>query len=387
MIDDHTLLIPSYNRPALLQRLVRHYSDRARPMTLLVLDSSTPDIVDQNAKTLSAYGSLRHVPFPTTISMATKLARGIELVETPYVSICADDDLVFPDGLREATAFMRQQPDYVSAHGLYLNFRLAGNDLHLTREYAGPGNDAQDPGARIFRLLQRYESLFYGVFRTSDLQDIFSAVPTLPTLHYQELFQSVAALIKGKVHRFPRLYAARQSCEPAEPTRDKWQTYYWFADDPAEILEHYRTYRSAVWTFYESRVALPRLGRAAFFRVLDLAHAVYFSAQCPPAYFHSVLEAYWPEDRYVDLEKGDMFEQLHGRTAASRWPPERLLGAARHVLRAAWSAPAVARLDRDVRKAYRTPWRCRLPVRLRWLAGNAEFRGTYFELCHYLDAD
>src|SRR5262249_42353188 len=158
----------------------------------------------------------RHAVFEDTLPMAVKVERGLALVETPFVSLCADDDLVFADGLREGIEFLERHVDYVCAHGLYLNFQEAGDhEVHLMREYAGAGNDASHPGARIFRLFQRYELLFYAVFRTADLREISAGAAAMPTLHFQELFQSVAALIKGKVHRFPTLYGARQSCPAA----------------------------------------------------------------------------------------------------------------------------------------------------------------------------
>ncbi|MGH8743316.1 MAG: TIGR00180 family glycosyltransferase, partial [Burkholderiales bacterium] len=213
MTDGHTLVIPTYNRPALLKRLVRYYCERAPWMNLLVLDSSRTEIAEENAKVLSICGeSVRHVVFPGTIPVAAKLSQGLAFVQTPYASFCGDDDLVFPEELQRAVAFLQNHSDYVCAHGLYLNFRQVNHDIHLMSEYAGPGNEATHPGARIFRLLQKYESLFYGVFRTTDLSDIFSAAASVPSYHYQELFQSVAALIMGKVKRFPTIYAARQSC-------------------------------------------------------------------------------------------------------------------------------------------------------------------------------
>lgn len=395
MIDGHTLVIPTYNRPALFKRLVQYYCERAGPMNLLVLDSSRPEVAKENANALASYGDcVRHVVFPGTTPVAAKLSQGLALVQTPYASFCADDDLVFPKSLHEAVAFLDDHPDYVCAHGLYFNFFQADHDLHLMREYAGPSNEANHPGARIFRLFQKYEPLFYAAFRTPDLRDIVFAAAALPTLHYQELFQSVAAMIKGKVRRFPKVYAARQSCPPAEPEREKWQTYYWFADNLVEVLEHYRIYCGEIWKFYEGHGPAPRLEKESFFKTLDLAHAVYFSAGCPPEYFHSVLQQYWPEDGYFEVNHVDLFDRL--RTAATEpqertatvEPPKRtagrVLALAQH-MRDAWSALGLARLNRNVRKACRTPWKCHLPVRLQWLAGVAEFCNAYLELCYYLD--
>jgi glycosyltransferase domain-containing protein len=391
----HTLVIPAYNRPALLKRLISYYFGRVRPMHVLVLDSSKPEIAAQNADTLAAHEPhVRHITFPTTVAMASKLCQGLALAETPTVSFCADDDLVFPEGLRRARAFLLEHPDHVSAHGLYLNFAEHGNAVHLMREYAGQSNDAAHPGARIFRLCQNYESLFYGVFRADDLRDIFSGVSSLPTLHYQELFQSVAALIKGKVHRFPTFYAARRSGPAAEPDRTRWQTYYWFAENPTEFLEHYLHYRDRVWDFYMRHGAEPRLDRDTLFKVLDVAHGIYFSTGCPPRYFHSVLQQYWPDDDFID-EHVDLFREIRHRSRPTPGSTERLIIKLLRRLRR-WQRPssesaiaaaaALSALDRDIQSKSSRPWKCELPSELKWLATNDDFRASYRELCSYLDA-
>ena len=390
----HTLVIPTFNRPALLLRLVTYYASRAPAMPLLVLDSSEAETAARNAAALAVHGAqTRHMTFPGTMPMATKLSRGLAAVETPTVSFCADDDIVFPDGLRDALAFLADHPDYVSAHGLYLNFGEHGHSIHVTREYAGPSNEAGHPGARIYRLCQDYESLFYGVFRTRDLRDIFDAVAELDTLHYQELFQSIAALIKGKVKRFPKFYAARRSGPAAEPTRDKWQTYYWFADDATEFVQHYVAYRERLFAFYNSHGSEPRLDRKAFFKTLDLAHAVYFSKACPPAYFHSVLQPYWPDDKFIE-KRDDLFQLIrHGATRGVSTPTERLLIKVLRRLRR-WQRPiadnsspaaAVAALNSEIHATFRTAWICELPLALKWIASNDDFRASYRELCIYLD--
>jgi glycosyltransferase domain-containing protein len=387
---DHTIVIPTYNRPQLVARLVAYYARREPRLNLLVLDSSRPEVVDENARSLRSLGGLvRHLAFPQTLPMVGKIANGLGEVATPFVSLCGDDDIVFPDGLREATAFLGRHQDYVSAHGLYVNFRIAGHEVHLMREYSGAGNEAEHPGQRIFSLCENYESLFYAAFRTPDLQRIAAAATALPTLHFQELFQSIAALITGKVKRFPKFYGGRQSCEPAEPERDKWQTYYWFADDPAEFLNHYGAYRDEVWRFYQAHGTAPGLDRNALFRVLDLAHAVYFAGGCPPDYFMSRLQGFWPEAAKAPTVRRDLLHEIRphnahrelrralrlfnflrrrfGRRARSRW------------------ASDIAELDRSVGQSYRAPWSCKLPRGLEWLAAVPDFRRAYGELCLYLD--
>jgi glycosyltransferase domain-containing protein len=411
---NHTLVIPTYNRPELVRRLVAYYRLRSTPVELLVLDSSKPEIAEANAQWFAVHEpAVRHMVFPGTTQVAAKLALGLAHVTTPYVSFCADDDVVFPQGIGDAVRFLAGNLDYVCAHGLYLNFRVGPSDseraalldraddfqldLHVWREYGGPANDAGHPGARIFRLFQNYESLFYAAFRTADLRDIFAGVPGIPSLHFQELFQSVAALIKGKVWRFPGLYAARQSCTPAEPERNNWQTYYWFAENAGELVSQYSTYCNELWRFYEAHGRAPRLDRAAFQRALDLAHAVYFSKGCPPDYFYSTLQAYWPADPYVQPAAVDLFGQmgtdappapapLASAAAPSRWTLRYVRDASRLVLRAARTTPYRISLDWRVRRLGGSPWKLRLPWSVCWLSVRPEFRRTYLELCLYLDS-
>jgi glycosyltransferase domain-containing protein len=386
MIENHTLVIPTYNRPAMLKRLVGFYARRLGRLNMLVLDSSRPEVFQENAAMLASYGDwMQHLQFAGDVPMAVKLHRGLAQVGTRYVSFCADDDVVFPEGLKRAISFLDSHPSHVSAHGRYLNFRVDGNDVEIWIEYAGPGNEAGHPGARIFRLFQKYESLFYGLFRTGDLRDVFAGVASLPTLHYQELFQSAAALIKGKVHRFDAFYAARQSGPAADPARDKWQTSYWFAEQPAEVIEHYRPYCMALWKFYDAYGAEPRLDRVAFLRVLDLAHAVYFATQCSPAYFHSALQAYWPDDHYEEMRSD-------AALGVARWLRRypRLLAPARRAARALEFALGsrgrdVRSLNEEVRDRCRAAWRCRIPGELGALGADSAFRSTVLELCGYLD--
>jgi len=386
VLDRHTLIIPTRNRQVLLRRLVRHFHGLPSGAKLLVLDSSDPEIASANAAAMSFYGSaLRHVIYPATTSPAVKFAQGLTLVDTPYVSFCGDDDLVFVDALRMAVEFLEAHPDYACAHGLYINFREDGNDLHVMREYAGPSIEANAWGGRVFRLLQKYESLFYAVFRTADLGQISAAMQAMPSLLFQELFQSVAALIKGKVKRLPVVYAARQTNPPVDSKRDRWQTYYWFAEQPRELIEHYRSYCDELWRFYEAHSA-PRVEKDAFFKVLDVCHSVYFAAACPPEYFYSALKKYWPEDPYEDVASVDLFNESHSFRMPGIERHGRALRIMQYAIDAVYSAPHIALLNLRSRMTTGRPWKCRLPYSQRRLAAVGAFRSGYLQLCRYMSA-
>ncbi|MDA0813085.1 MAG: TIGR00180 family glycosyltransferase [Verrucomicrobia bacterium] len=384
----HTLVVPTFNRPEQIRQLVTYFKDRAPLQRVLVLDSSVDEVKLQNESMLSSYGdNLDYVTFPSTLPVGAKIARGVAMVQTPFASLCADDDLVFPDGLKEAVAFLESHDDYVGAHGLYINFQTSGKRVLVSREYAGPGNEAEYAGERIFRLLEKYESLFYAVYRRQDLIDIFASTAQLPTLHFQELFQSNAALVKGRVKRFPTAYAARQSCPPAEPERDKWQTYYWFADDPTEMLQHYVAYRDQLYTFYATHAHEVKQDQSEFKRGLDISHAVYFSAKCPADYFYSRLQPTWPPGSSGQptgppplAENGDESNLKELRDWFWTWRHDFV-----ERIKTRDAAKFLVNLDAKTAQQSMTPWVCEPTDGIRWLVNVPQFGDTWHELCAYLD--
>ncbi|MEM9209896.1 MAG: TIGR00180 family glycosyltransferase [Pseudomonadota bacterium] len=395
-LANHTLVVPTYQRPALLKRLMSFLALNGQPMRVLVLDSSRDDNAAINRQTIEGLGGFaRYRHFDSSIPMASKLAKGLADVETPTASFCADDDLVFPSAIFNALDMLDANPDHVSVHGLYFNFGEHGHDIQIMGEYAGYSIDASHPGARIFRLMQSYESVFYGVFRTAQIRQIFEGVAALPSLHYQELFQSTAAMILGKVARLPVFYAARRSGPAAEPDRDKWQTYYWFAEDPTEFMQHYRDYRDHLWSFYQTHSGSAALSRGEFDRICDMCHIMYFSKNCPPAYFHSVLQPFWPNDAF-DEREGDLFADL----GPGEDVPERSAGWLEALLSKMLQAVTHARrfeptenaktdlesLNAEVRALGGTSWNAKIVRDLSWLANNDDFRRRYLNLCEYLNA-
>lgn len=385
---DLTLVVPTYNRHDHLIRLLGYYVKAGAEFSVLVLDSSEPSDQDRNAAFVRQCGErFRHQSFDPSISVAEKLRQGISMLQTGYCALCADDDLVFIDGLRQAHRYLDEHPDCVCTDGIYLNFLHLGNDLHARIEYASKGIDLEDPFARVFRLFQKYESLFYGVFRTRDLLNIFTWVSKNPTLHFQELFQATAALLIGKSHRLTTFYAGRQHCDPAEPSRDKWQTYYWFAENRVELLEHYCAYRQQLADFYQRHGVGPRLSSDEFDKAMDLAHATFFGTNCPPEYFFNVLQPMWPGQAYTKItEKDDILYQLKP-VERRQWEDrfKRLFNWLNEKIQMRYSKSALSSLNAESHKLNKVQLNCVLPDELKWLSGVDEFRSAYMALCNYLD--
>lgn len=388
ILQDLTLVIPTYNRPQFLIRLLNYYASKNSQLQFLILDSSNEENRALNRQAVNGLGKhARYLDFSSSIPVATKLLEGLKQVQTSFCAFCADDDLVFVEGLAEAQSFLKDHPAYVCVDGIYLNFNPQGQDLHLVIEYATKGMNADDAGARVFRLFQKYESIFYGVFRTRDAVKIFTGVSKNPSLHYQELFQATSALLLGKSHRLPVFYAARQHCDPADMTRDKWQTYYWFADNPREFVDHYLAYREELWRFYQAHNPEKKYDQELFKRLMDVSHAMYFGIGCPPAYFHSALQPEaWPKDVF---QKPGYLTNICNQLKSSRrfWlesKMEKFSEVLPKVVASIYRPGSLRRLDRAVQKKTSMQWKCKLNRKLRWLARVSEFQTAYLELCKYM---
>lgn len=384
-----TLVIPTFNRPGHLSRLLSYYAGKNPEFSILVLDSSEPEIQSANSELLRRFaGKAQHMGFPGTIRPSQKLAEGLQHVGTPYAALCADDDIVFPEALGHALDFLGSHPDYVCCDGIYLNFGASKGEINLSVEYGSRSIEAEHPGARVFRLFQRYESLFYAVYRTPDMRDLFSFIKDIPSYHFQELFQAAGTVLKGKTHRLAEFYAARQDCVTAEPTREKWQTFYWFADNNLEFLQHYQGYRDELWRFYDKFSAEPRMQRPTFNSVMDTAHVTFFSTNYPPHYFHSRLQQHWPTEAFKDMRGQDRVYNDLFLERQLTWEPRlielvaRVIDAVRLLLPRLGKrslAKEAARMAEDS-----LGWRCNLDPGLWWMASVPRFRNAFLELCRYL---
>lgn len=390
VLQKNTLIIPTFNRHEHLTRLIRYYSSKKSTMSFLILDSSQPEIAQLNRQSCLMLGDMaKHVIFDESIHPLQKIVDGLKLVATPFCTFCADDDIIFINALSEALSYLENHDDCACVDGVYLSFRVVKNNVQLRIEYSHGGLDARHPVSRVFRLLQKYESLFYGACRTSQVLSVFTSMNNLSTYCYQEFFQSVATLLLGKKHRLPIFYSGRQACDRADPSSVKWNSHNWLIENPSEIIQEYLPYRCELWKFYEKNTIEPTLSHEQFNRSMDLAHVVLLTTACSSKSFYSSLQHYCPNDNFLEIdpytydlsqfkkpyhrkwdtytEKALKFMQKHQKKIASLFYRNNL-----------------KELNVEIQRITNTKWDCGLRADLKWLSTRREFREAYKELCLYL---
>jgi glycosyltransferase domain-containing protein len=270
----YTLVVPTYNRPEELGRLLRFLASQRAEFPVLVLDSSRPENHERNLRTARDLKlDLRLERFDPAMPPWEKFRRGAEMVATEFSSLCADDDLVLVSSLGKIVDFLQGNPDYSLAHGWYFEFYLS--DVLGIRQvvYRGPSLDAERPADRLHQLFGKYQALTYGVHRTGVLRDIMREVQGVQTMLGRELLGGALAVVAGKVARLPVLYLGR-NIGPSEPYAD-WNPFDFLVQSPQRLFEEYRRYREI----------LIRYGGldAAEADFVDLAHLRYLADYFKPA--------------------------------------------------------------------------------------------------------
>ena len=194
----------------------------------------------------------------------------------------------------------------------------------------------------------------------------------------------MAVVLKGKTYKLPIYYAGRQKCEMADPSLKRWQTYYWFAENRIEFLEHYNEYRNELFEFYKEYVIDLGLESSNFIQLMDLAHASFFSKNCAFDYFNGIANQHFSLDRYSD-EETDIIQNMK---SPARQYIEKLLEYSTKIINIGirgFSFPwHLMILNKSMNKKYGYSYKCKLSKRIKWISAEKEFQYAYKELYMYL---
>jgi len=275
----YTLIIPTYNRPALLKKLITYLSQMRVAFNIMVLDSSNADVQIGNESFCGNSSlNINYRGYPEETKPLDKWLDGLNKVSSQYVSFCADDDFVFPDAIAESIDFLSRNHDYIACHGNYINFD-PDNHANMHVEYSGLSIDNNSILNRFWQLMSNYEAIAYAIFKTNVIVDTFIHALEFPIPMYSELFLGVHPLIRGKVKRLPHIYYARRAESVSfELHKTKVHPLTYFANHTEEIFVEYARYRNAlIKTILEHECGS---NPDTLARYIDLIHSVYFMYSC-----------------------------------------------------------------------------------------------------------
>jgi glycosyltransferase domain-containing protein len=237
----YTVLVPTFERPALLERLLGWLGRSGHAHAVLVLDSSLPAVQEQNRRAVGRLALARHLSFPPEMDPYVKMREGLRSVDTAYCSICADDDMFVPSAVQQCLEALEEDPAAVLAHGYYFNFSEAQAFNLSYVVYRGRSVDEATPLARLRSQFSAYEAVLYGVFRTPMAQRVFRDVDRIDSVLGKELLTAALTVALGKTLRIPEFYYGRCTGDSLLYTR--WHPHQILAEQPQALFAEHPVFR------------------------------------------------------------------------------------------------------------------------------------------------
>ncbi len=265
-----TVVLPTRNRPDNLPGQLRLF--RRVPYPVIVADSSEPDAADRIRAMASGIAEYRVLP--PELTLYDKLESVLGTIETPFVLLAADRKITLPHAIEPLLAHLIAHEDHIAAIGYILGFTAHPDTIDINRMiWFTPTIDDDDPLQRHFRLMQRYQSRAFGMFRTAPLRQAVTQARRVDGALFQETLMMNALALQGKLARLPVILSLQSTERSFHPPKRN-DPLYWFVDDADSFFRHYLRYRSALTDFMRA-LGIPPPPGADLERVVDMVHAVW----------------------------------------------------------------------------------------------------------------
>ena len=214
--DAFSLVIPTFNRPVFLQRLLNYYCDLRASFGIVVADSSSGSALEENlSMTARAQQILdvKHQAYPSDTAPYKKLTDALGKIKSEYAAICADDDFITPDGVAAGVEFLQHNSGYSIAHGCAAAvWILSGGEIQGASTYPQRSIELDDAAARLEDHLRDYTATYYSIHRREQLVSNMERADA-QTVDYRlgELLPSCLSVIQGKAKALDVLYMVRQA--------------------------------------------------------------------------------------------------------------------------------------------------------------------------------
>jgi glycosyltransferase domain-containing protein len=270
-----TLIVPTYNRNSLLQRLLCFLDNKIAQTELIILDSSSPNIALENAKLTRRFSHAEYRLYPSDTAPFDKFLDGVQRVNTDYVMFLADDDLILPSTLSRLISHLDTTPHAACAHGWSFDFTTTNTLINITSAVS-PG--AHIVGAseaeRVELFIRNYSALTYSMHRTDTARFSLETAASSESIMMKELMAGAATVASGEAHCLPFLSHGR-AIGRSHHYQD-WHPLERLYSDPEALFVEYGKHREALISLLmKSSSVSPELTDLKL--RLDLAHLDYLA--------------------------------------------------------------------------------------------------------------
>lgn len=200
------ITIPTMNRSEFLIRQLGYYSQVGCPHTIYIVDSSSQEEfqkLETGIKNLKDNLKVIHKYYPPGPGHLEFL---YSLVEEDYLCFCGDDDYQIPETLTKCAEFLNGNPDYESACGRSVTFRLKWHgkyeprgELDRLADYPRYSIEHATALERLTVFFENYFTSLVSVARTGNLKKFYRNTSEIKDISIRdEILQCCLTLVLGK---------------------------------------------------------------------------------------------------------------------------------------------------------------------------------------------
>ncbi|GEM_PF-2039588 len=199
------IFIPTMNRSDFINRQLNYYAMVKCPHTIYIGDSSNEDHKAKIKNVISTLGSrikivYKHLP---SFSDREAIFHLLSVMDEPYACLSGDDDYQVPDSITKCINFLESNPDFATASGYAVSFRLKKNgvygELERVANYPRPYVESETARERIVKYFENYFVPLFSVNRTAQMLKNWKGVDKVKDKSFgSEIIPSALSIIAGK---------------------------------------------------------------------------------------------------------------------------------------------------------------------------------------------
>lgn len=213
MSNDLTLLLLLKNRHAFTLRWVAFHQKYLQHINLYIADGS--DLRFQSLEPAATIENCQYAYTGPDFGVSEFISKAIEAlsaIQTKYVSMQSNDDLVGPNALEQAVQFLDSNADFVLAYGGSVDFSINiqerspyyGKVINVSKEGLILNYLDQQPKNRVLSYLEYSKSFWHAVIRREALLNawIFAREANIQSIKLLEQFLNLYLVTIGKFRNF-----------------------------------------------------------------------------------------------------------------------------------------------------------------------------------------
>lgn len=172
---DHTIIIPTKNRPDWIHYCLLHYSNFNYSGKIMIVDDSTELNFEQSSKIIKSFKDFLNIDHMRGENLYKERHRNVtnvfssflRKIKTKYYSSSSDDDIIFTPNLNILINFLEKNLDYSAVTAMHYIYDL-DKDLNFKKLKKFKGNvcNFDDPLDRLICYANEKGLPHYGVIRT-----------------------------------------------------------------------------------------------------------------------------------------------------------------------------------------------------------------------------